>query len=107
MNENHGKKYKHTRQLLKIAKEHGNYTHQQIADKAGLKGKSTSLVSRWTTGKALATERQMGYFIKHYEHFLKRKMEHLFYSLRYTEGKVRISVCLATDSGMIKPRISV
>ncbi len=73
------KKYKYTRQLLKLAVEHTGYTHEEIAVKSRLSRKSISLVSKWRTGKALATEVQMAYFIKEYGHLLKRKMEHLFW----------------------------
>ncbi|TOQ26274.1 hypothetical protein, partial [Vibrio parahaemolyticus] len=76
------KKYKYTRQLLKIAKQEGNYTNKDIEKKAGLSGSSSSLASRWLNGHALATERQMRYFINNYGHLLKRKMEHLYYQLQ-------------------------
>ena len=90
MNNNHEKKYKYTRQLLKIAQDHSDYKQIHIAKKAGLSPKSISLVSKWISGKALATELQMGYFIKHYEHFLKRKMEHLFYSVMIENGMEKV-----------------
>uniref|UniRef100_UPI002620BA8A hypothetical protein n=1 Tax=uncultured Vibrio sp. TaxID=114054 RepID=UPI002620BA8A len=67
------------RQLLKIAKREGGYTNKDIEKKAGLKGSSSSLASRWLNGHALATERQMRYFINNYGHFLKRQLEHLYY----------------------------
>ncbi|KHT60914.1 hypothetical protein RJ45_23015 [Photobacterium gaetbulicola] len=73
------KKYKYTRQLLKIAKQEGGYTNKEIEKKAGLKDSSSSLASRWLNGHALATERQMRYFINNYGHLLKRQMEHLYY----------------------------
>lgn len=73
------KKYKYTRQLLKIAKQEGNYTNKDIEKKAGLSGSSGSLASRWLNGLAPATERQMRYFINNYGHLLKRQMEHLYY----------------------------
>lgn len=76
---NSEKKYKYTRQLLKIAKREGGYTNKDIEKKAGLKGSSSSLASRWLNGHALATERQMRYFINNYGHFLKRQLEHLYY----------------------------
>ncbi|MCE2571817.1 hypothetical protein [Motilimonas eburnea] len=72
------KKYKHTRQLLKIAKQEGGYTNKDIEKKAGLQGSSSSLASRWLNGHALATERQMRYFINNYGQHLKRQLEHLF-----------------------------
>lgn len=72
------RKCKDTKRLVKIAIEHG-MTQKDIAKKAGLKEKSGSLVSRWSTGKALATDRQMAYFIKEFGELLRRKVEHLFY----------------------------
>jgi len=80
------KKYKYTRQLLKIAKQEGGYTNKNIEKKAGLKGSSSSLASRWLNGHALATERQMQYFINNYGHLLKRQMEHLFYCEEVDDG---------------------
>ena len=77
--ENTKKTYRYTKQLIKLAIENG-YTNQEIAVKSGLSSKSIAVVSRWRNGKALATERQMIFFIKEFEHLLKRKMEHLFYS---------------------------
>ncbi len=82
--ENTKKTYRYTKQLIKLAIENG-YTNHDIAEKAGLSPKSTALVSRWRNGKALATERQMNFFIKEFEHLLKRKMEHLFYELEEFE----------------------
>ncbi|HCE3365236.1 TPA: hypothetical protein NG589_003428 [Vibrio parahaemolyticus] len=79
MTKSDDKKYKYTRQLLKIAKQEGDYTNKEIEKKAGLSGSSSSLASRWLNGHALATERQMRYFKNNYGHLLKRKMEHLFY----------------------------
>ena len=76
------KKYKYTRQLLKIAKQESGYTNKAIEKKAGLSGSSSSLASRWLNGHALATERQMRYFINNYGHLLKRKMEHLYYQIQ-------------------------
>ncbi len=76
---NDKKKYKYTRQLLKIAKQEGKYTNKEIEKKAGLTGSSSSLASRWLNGHSLATERQMRYFINNYGHLLKRQMEHLYY----------------------------
>ena len=73
------KYYKNTKHLIKLAIENG-YTNQDIAKNAGISRTSISLVSRWRNGKALATERQMNFFIKEFEHLLKRKMEHLFYA---------------------------
>lgn len=81
-------KYKHTQKLLKIAIAEGGYTNVEIAKKAGLKESSGSLVSRWRNGKALATERQMQYFINEYGGHLKRKNTHLFYSRNFnTDNK--------------------
>ncbi|MGR6861518.1 hypothetical protein ACU5EH_15085 [Aliivibrio salmonicida] len=80
------KKYKYTRQLLKVATDNGNYRNEDIALKAGLSGKSVAQVSAWRNGRKDATERQMGYFIREYEHLLKQKMEHLFYSMQITNG---------------------
>ena len=76
---NKEKKYKYTKQLLKIAIEAGQYRNQDIALKAGLSNKSVAQVSGWRNGRKKATERQMAYFIKEYEHLLKRKLEYLFY----------------------------
>jgi transcriptional regulator with XRE-family HTH domain len=77
--EDKDKKYKYTKQLLKLAIEESGYTNAEIAKKSRLSDKSVSLVSRWRNGKAQATEMQMHYFIKEYGHFLKQKLEHLFY----------------------------
>ncbi|MEZ8436499.1 hypothetical protein AB6D90_10200 [Vibrio splendidus] len=72
------KKYKYTRQLLKLAIENGGYRNVDIAVKARLSDKSVAQVSRWRNGQKEATEAQMAYFIKEYGHLLKRRMEHLF-----------------------------
>lgn len=80
-------KYKQTQKLLKIAIDAGGYTNVEIAKKAGLKESSGSLVSRWRNGKALATERQMQYFINEYGGNLKRKNTHLFYSYVLNKSK--------------------
>ena len=107
MNNNHEKKYKYTRQLLKIAQDHGDYKQKQIAEKAGLSPTSISLVSKWVTGKALATERQMRYFIKHYEHFLKRKMEHLFYSVMIENGMEKVRFTKLSGEIIFNYRIKI
>jgi len=77
-----GKEYKYTKQLLKIAIENGGYRNKDIAEKAGLSGKSVARASAWRNGRKNATERQMAYFIKEYEHLLRRKssmiLNHLF-----------------------------
>ena len=73
------RKCKDTKRLVRIAIEHG-MTQSEIAKKARLSGKSGSLVSRWRSRPALATNRQMTYLIKEYGDLLKRKSEHLFYS---------------------------
>jgi transcriptional regulator with XRE-family HTH domain len=85
--EDKDKKYKYTKQLLKLAIEESGYTNAEIAKKSRLSDKSVSLVSRWRNGKAQATEMQMDYFIKEYGHLLKRKLEHLFYSYELDEEK--------------------
>jgi len=72
------RKCKDTKRLVRIANEHG-MTNQDIAEMAGLKRTSGALVSRWRNGPTLATERQMGFFIKEFGGLLKRKIEHLFY----------------------------
>ena len=69
------KKYKYTKQLLKIAIETDQYRNKDIALKAGLSDKSVAQVSGWRNGRTKATERQMAYFIKEYGHLLKRKLE--------------------------------
>lgn len=74
------KLYKQTRKLLRLAIAEGSYTQKQIAVKAGLSVKSTALVSKWVNGLALATERQMQYFINEYGGQLKRRNTHLFYT---------------------------
>lgn len=74
-----GKKYKYTRQLLKLAIENGGYRNEDIAVKARLSSKSVAQISAWRNGRKDATEAQMVYFIKEYGHLLKRGMEHLFY----------------------------
>lgn len=71
------KKYRYTKQLIRLAIENG-YTNKDIAKKAGFS--SEGQVSKWRNGKALATERQVQFFINEFGHLLKRKMEHLFYS---------------------------
>jgi transcriptional regulator with XRE-family HTH domain len=78
------KKYKYTKQIIKLAIDNG-FKHPEIAKKAGLSEKSIAQVSRWKNGEALATERQMQFFINEFEHSLKRKMEHLFYSETETQ----------------------
>lgn len=80
------KKYKYTKNLLKIAIETSGYINKDIAVKAGLSGKSVALVSAWRNGRKNATERQMAYFIKEYEHLLKQTMHHLFYSVSLENG---------------------
>ncbi|WP_119968204.1 hypothetical protein [Shewanella japonica] len=71
------RKYKYTKQLVRIAIEHG-MTNKDIAKKAGLSDKSVAQVTRWRKGDSLATERQMRFFINEFEGLLKRKIEHLF-----------------------------
>ena len=80
-------KYKQTQKLLRIATEVGGYSNKEVAKKAGLKESSVSLASRWRNGKALATERQMQYFINEYGGQLKRRNTHLFYNLDLNEAK--------------------
>lgn len=103
------KKYKHTKQLIRIAIEHG-YTNQQIAKKAGLSEKSIALVSKWRNGEALATVRQMQALINEFGAQLKRHMQHLFAvehegRQRFTviEGDVLLkhTVRLSTEHGKI------
>ena len=72
--------YRYTKQLVRIALDQG-YTPAEILVKAGLSENSTAQFSRWRNGKALAKVRQLQYFINQYEHLLKRKIEHLFYSI--------------------------
>lgn len=81
------KKYKYTKQIIKLAIDNG-FKHPEIAKKAGLSEKSIAQVSRWKNGEALATERQMQFFINEFEHSLKRKMEHLFYSETETPNEL-------------------
>jgi len=76
--QNMERRCKDTKRLIKIAVEHG-LTNSDIAELAGLSRKSIAQVSRWRNGTALATERQMGHFIKEYGDILKRKIEHLLY----------------------------
>ena len=90
------KKYKYTKQLLKIAIEAGQYRNQDIALKAGLSNKSVAQVSGWRNGRTKATERQMAYFIKEYGHLLKRKLEYLFYQIKVSRGGTEL------DSNYIK-----
>ncbi|WP_220745731.1 hypothetical protein, partial [Shewanella colwelliana] len=71
------RKYKYTKQLVRMAIEHG-MTNKEIAKKAGLSDKSVAQVTRWRKGDSLATERQMRFFINEFGDLLKRKMEHLF-----------------------------
>ena len=79
-------KYRYTKQLVRIALEQG-YTAEDVLEKAGASRKSLSMFSKWRNGKALATVRQLQYFINEYEHLLKRKMEHLFYGV--TDGELK------------------
>lgn len=81
------KKYKLTRQLLRLAIDAAGYRNEDIAVKAGLSGKSVALVSAWRNGRKNATERQMAYFIKEYGHLLKRAREHLFYAVVLENGE--------------------
>lgn len=90
------KKYKYTKQLLKIAIEAGQYRNKDIALKAGLSDKSVAQVSGWRNGRTKATERQMAYFIKEYGHVLKRKLEYLFYQIKVSRGGTEL------DSNYIK-----
>jgi transcriptional regulator with XRE-family HTH domain len=76
--QNMERRCKDTKRLIKIAVEHG-LTNSDIAELAGLSRKSIAQVSRWRNGTALATERQMGHFIKEYGDILKRKIEHLLF----------------------------
>lgn len=84
------KKYKYTKQLLKIAIETDQYRNKDIALKAGLSDKSVAQVSGWRNGRTKATERQMAYFIKEYGHLLKRKLEQLFYQIRVSRNGTEI-----------------
>lgn len=79
------KKYRYTKQLIRLAIENG-YTNKDIAKKAGFS--SEGQVSKWRNGKAQATERQVQFFINEFEHLLKRKMEHLFYSETETPNEL-------------------
>ncbi|EJG1819709.1 hypothetical protein BS056_RS22350, partial [Vibrio parahaemolyticus] len=81
------KKYKLTRQLLRLAIDAGGYRNEDIAVKAGLSGKSVAQVSAWRNGRKNATERQMAYFIKEYGHLLNRSREHLFYAVLLESGE--------------------
>jgi predicted transcriptional regulator len=72
------RKYKYTKQLVRMAIEHG-MTNKEIAKKAGLSDKSVAQVTRWRKGDSLATVRQMQFLINEFGDLLKRKMEHLFY----------------------------
>ncbi|MCG9624585.1 hypothetical protein L1D34_06995 [Vibrio mediterranei] len=101
------KKYKYTRQLLKIAKQEGNYTNKEIEKKAGLKGSSSSLASRWLNGHALATERQMRYFINNYGHLLKRQMEHLYYQYLPNGEKLVMSYVKLSGDVIFKHQIRI
>lgn len=79
MAKNNAPKYKYTKQILKLAKQDG-MTHKEIAKKAGIKETSVSQVDKWLNGTALASQRQMQFFINKYGSALKRKIEHLFYT---------------------------
>ena len=70
------KKCKDTKRLVRLAVECG-MTNKEIAKKAGLSPSSIAQVSRWRNGESLATERQMGFFIKEFGDLLRRKSEHL------------------------------
>jgi len=76
-NNNDDRKCRDTKILVKIAIENG-MTNQEIAVKAGLKKTSGAVVTRWKTGVALATERQMNFLINEFGDLLRRKTEHLF-----------------------------
>ncbi|KFZ36353.1 hypothetical protein HR45_17000 [Shewanella mangrovi] len=92
------KKYRYTKQLVRIAIENG-YTNADVAVKAGLSAKSISQVSRWRNGEALATERQMRALVNEFGHLLKRKMEHLFYRL---DENNRLSFYLLSGETLLK-----
>ena len=104
---NDDRKYKYTKQLLKIAKECGNYNNGDIAVKAGLSRKSVKMPSNWCTGKTLATERQMNYFIKTYGHLLKRKLEHLFYFEEIETGEDKLIFRRLSGEIILKHQIKV
>lgn len=104
---NDDRKYKYTKQLLKIAKECGNYNNGDIAVKAGLSRKSVKMSSNWCTGKNLATERQMNYFIKTYEHLLKRKLEHLFYYGEIVNDKTGVRFSKLSGEVILKHQLKI
>lgn len=84
---NDKKKYRHTKQLVRIAIEQG-YTNKEIAKSARLSEKSIGHVSKWRNGKVLANEHQMQNLLKEFGHLLKRKMEHLFYTLEEKDSSL-------------------
>ncbi len=101
------KKYKYTRQLLKIAKQEGGYTNKDIEKKAGLSGSSGSLAFRWLNGHAVATERQMRYFINNYGQRLKRSMEHVYYTDVIKEGEAKPVFIKVSGEVIFKYQIKV
>ncbi|MCG0014578.1 hypothetical protein [Vibrio parahaemolyticus] len=101
------KKYKLTRQLLKLAIEVGGYRNEDIAVKAGLSGKSVAQVSAWRNGRTNVTEWQMAYFIKEYGHLLKRKMEHLYYTVLIKEGEEKLTFVKISGELVFKHQIKI
>ncbi|MEZ8401018.1 hypothetical protein FCV43_08925 [Vibrio genomosp. F6] len=101
------KKYKYTRQLLKLAIENGGYRNEDIAVKARLSNKSVAQVSRWRNGQKEATEAQMVYFIKEYGHLLKRRMEHLFSYQEEVSGAIGIKYRKLSGEVIFKHQIRV
>lgn len=104
---NNDKKYKYTKQILNVAIEVGGYTNSDIAVKAGLSGKSVALVSAWRNGRKEATERQMAYFIKEYEHLVMRKIEQLFYSASIEDGKDSLSFRKLSGEVIFKHQVKI
>lgn len=104
---NNDKKYKYTKQILNVAIEVGGYTNSDIAVKAGLSGKSVALVSAWRNGRKEATERQMAYFIKEYEHLVMRKIEQLFYSVSIEDGKDSLSFRKLSGEVIFKHQVKI
>jgi len=73
------RKYPHTKQLVRVAREIGGLTYEEIAKRACLRKTSKSQVSKWAKGSAKANYRQMESLINEFGHHLKKQYEHVFY----------------------------
>lgn len=98
------KNNRYTKQLVRIAIEQG-YTNKEIAKSARISDKSTALVSKWRNGKALANEHQMKNLLKEFGHLLKRKMEHLFYTIEEKDAVPDLKFLKLNGDIILKHRV--